>query len=41
MKEETANEDFIDDNCTNTDDYDEKYNLKRSLEKRGAKITID
>ncbi|MDV5064227.1 helix-turn-helix domain-containing protein [Veillonella sp. YH-vei2232] len=41
MKEETANEDFIDDNCTNTDDYDEKYNLKRFLEKRGAKITID
>ena len=39
--EETAFEDMIDDNCTNTDEYDSKYNLKRFLKNRGIEMDED
>ena len=41
MREETELEDLIEKNCTDTDNYDEEYNLKRFIEKRGGKVTID
>lgn len=41
MRAETELEDLIEKNCTDTDNYDEEYNLKRFIKKRGGKVTID
>lgn len=40
MKTETSLEDTIDEEAVQTDNYDEKYNLNRFLEKRDIKINL-
>ena len=41
MKAETEAEDWVEENLIQSDDYDEQYNLRRFLQRRGIEPQID